>query len=497
MTYKKGALIGGVAVVAVAAAGLTATAFAAGGPSFGDTFEDGDASGWSKSGGSWSVVTDGSKALRQADNGSELARFFAGDSGWTDYSVQASVRPLTLASAGASAGIAARATGSHEFERLVLASGSARLEEVKGSSVTVLGSLTLPAAGSGWHKLRLDVSGQRVTGYVDGKVVGDVSTAKLTKGRIALLTVDASASFDDISVGTPGSTPTAAPTATASATTIAPTGTAKPTTAAPTTTTAPTANAPTATGTAAPTATATAKPTTAAPTTTATTAASWPTPVSTTTLTATRKITGSVDGGNVRFIGGGALGGDGQDEGQDPLFQLADGATLSNVIIGSPAADGVHCLGTCTLRNVWWQDVGEDAATFKGTSASQTMTVVGGGALHASDKTFQHNGPGTFVIKDFQASDIGKLYRSCGNCSKQYARKVQVSNVAVTTPLKALVGVNANLGDVATVDRVTVVGGTSKTVICAIFKGVTSGEPTQTGSVPDGKSCTATNITLK
>ncbi|XVU30058.1 pectate lyase [Actinoplanes sp. CA-054009] len=491
MKYKKGALIGGVAVVAVVAAGLTATAFAAGGPSLGDTFEDGDTSGWSKSGGSWSVVTDGSKALRQADNGSELARFFAGDSGWTDYSVQASVRPLTLASPGASAGIAARATGSHEFERLVLASGAARLEEVKGSSVTVLGSLALPAAGSGWHKLRLDVSGPRVTGYVDGKVVGDVSTAKLTKGRIALLTVDASASFDDISVGTPGSAPTAAPTATASATTAAPTATA---TAAPTATATakPTTAAPTATATATPTATAT-----AAPTATATTAASWPTPVSTTTLTATRKITGSVDGGNVRFVGGGDLGGDGQDEGQDPLFQLADGATLSNVIIGSPAADGVHCLGTCTLRNVWWQDVGEDAATFKGTSAGQTMTVVGGGAMHASDKTFQHNGPGTFVIKDFQAGDIGKLYRSCGNCSKQYARKVQVSNVTVTTPLKALVGVNSNLGDVATVDGVTVVGGTSKTVICAIFKGVTSGEPTQISSVPDGKSCTATNITLK
>ncbi|GID79260.1 hypothetical protein Ade02nite_79010 [Paractinoplanes deccanensis] len=478
---RRGALIGGFAVVLVAAAGLTATAFAGGGPSLSDNFEDGDTSGWSKSGGSWSVATDGTKALKQGDNGSELARFFAGDSGWTDYSLQASVRPLTLAAPGASAGIAARVGGAHQFERLVLVSGAARLEEVKGSSVTVLSSLPLATAGSGWHKLRLDVSGTRVTGYVDGRVVGDVTTAKLTKGRVGLLTVDASASFDDVSVSAVGGAPaTTAPTTTTPAT---PTTTA-PATTAPATT-APTTTAPTTTAPASPAATATPV------------AATWPTPVSTTTLTATRKITGSFDGGNVRFVGGGDLGGDGQDEGQDPMFQLADGATLSNVIIGSPAADGVHCLGTCTLRNVWWQDVGEDAATFKGTSASQTMTVVGGGAMHASDKTFQHNGPGTFVIKDFQASDIGKLYRSCGNCSKQYARKVQVSNVTVTTPLKALVGVNANLGDVATVAKVTVVGGTSKTVICAIFKGVTSGEPTQISSVPDGKSCTATDITLK
>ncbi len=462
-------LVGGTAVVLAAAVGLTANAFAAG-ASFSDTFEDGDTAGWSKSGGSWSVVTDGSKALRQAANGSERARMFAGDTGWTDYSVQAKVRPLTLATAGASAGLVARASGAAQFERLALVAGAVRLEEVKGSTVTVLSSRTLATAGSGWHTLRLDVSGTKITGYVDGVVVGSAATTKLTKGRVGLVTEHASATFDDVTVGAVGSSPSTAPTTTAptKAPTTAPTN--APTTAAPT---------------AAPTATASPVATT------------WPTPKSTTTLTATKKVTGSFDGGNVRFIGGGDLGDGGQDEGQDPMFQLADGSTLSNVIIGSPAADGVHCLGTCTLRNVWWQDVGEDAATFKGTSASQTMTVVGGGAMHASDKTFQHNGPGTFVIKDFQASDIGKLYRSCGNCSKQFARKVQVSNVTVTTPLKALVGVNANLGDVATVSNVTVVGGTSKTVICAIFKGVTSGEPTQVSSVPDGKSCTATGITLK
>jgi len=222
----------------------------------------------------------------------------------------------------------------------------------------------------------------------------------------------------------------------------------------------------------------------------------WPKATSTTTLTATKKVSGTFDGANAEFIGGGDLGDGSQDENQDPLFELSDGATLSNVIIGAPAADGVHCLGSCTLRNVWWLDVGEDAATFKGTSASQTMTVVGGGAMHASDKVFQHNGPGTFVIKDFQATDIGKLYRSCGNCKTQFARHVQVSDVTVTAPLKTLVGINPNLGDTATITNATIVGGTAKNV-CALFKGVTSGEPTETSNVPDGVACVATGITLK
>ncbi|GGQ80848.1 pectate lyase [Couchioplanes azureus] len=223
---------------------------------------------------------------------------------------------------------------------------------------------------------------------------------------------------------------------------------------------------------------------------------SWPTPVRTETLTATRRISGYVDGGTVRFVGGAALGDGGQSEGQDPLFELADGATLANVVIGTPAADGVHCLGSCTLRNVWWQDVGEDAATFRGTSPRQTMVVEGGGARHAADKTFQHNGPGTMIIRDFRASDIGKLYRSCGNCRKQFPRHVRVSNVTVTAPLKTLVGINPNLGDTARISGVTVSGGGAETVICARFEGVTRGEPKRVGTKPDGASCVASGVTL-
>src|SRR5262249_4762415 len=153
---------------------------------------------------------------------------------------------------------------------------------------------------------------------------------------------------------------------------------------------------------------------------------------------------GSFDGGMQRFAGAGALGSGSQAENQPPMFQLADGATLANVIIGTPAADGVHCSGSCTLKNVWWEDVGEDAATLEGSSATQVMTIDGGGAQKASDKVFQHNGPGTMVIQGFCVSDFGKLYRSCGNCNQQYARHVRVLNVSVT-PSNAsqdVVGVN-------------------------------------------------------
>ncbi|GAA3813534.1 pectate lyase [Cellulomonas soli] len=239
-------------------------------------------------------------------------------------------------------------------------------------------------------------------------------------------------------------------------------------------TTAPSASA-------TPTATPTAS---ASPTATATTGTfpAWPTATGTKKVTATIKVTGTLDGKLVRYYG---ISDGSQDESQPPMFELADGATIKNVIIGTDAGDGIHCLGTCTIQNVWWEDVGEDAATQKGKISGQVMTIDGGGARSASDKVFQHNGPGTMVIKNFQASDIGKLYRSCGNCSTQYARTVKVQNVQITAPAKSLVGINPNLGDKATLTGVTIIGDTSKKVaICQEYKGVTSGEPTLVSSGP-------------
>lgn len=230
-------------------------------------------------------------------------------------------------------------------------------------------------------------------------------------------------------------------------------------------------------------------------------AASWPTPSSSQAVGATIKVTGGTyDGGLKRFYGTGDLGTGSQDEDQGPLFELANGTTLKNVVLGNPAADGVHCLGTCTLLNVWWEDVGEDAATFKGTSASQTMTIDGGGARKASDKVFQHNGPGTMYIRNFQVNDFGKLYRSCGNCKTQYKRNVVVDNVAATVPGKTLVGINTNYGDTAKLTRITIVGDSSRKIVpCEKYKGVTSGEPTKTGSGPDSTNClyTTANITYQ
>lgn len=212
----------------------------------------------------------------------------------------------------------------------------------------------------------------------------------------------------------------------------------------------------------------------------------WPAATGTTQqVSKTNKVTGSFDGKLQRYVSNG-LGDGTQGESQSPLFELSNGATLENVIIGAPAADGIHCTGSCTLKNVWWEDVGEDAATLKGTSSSQVMTIDCGGAKKASDKVFQHNGPGTMNIRNFFVETFGKLYRSCGNCGTQYTRHVVFSGIRAEAG-SILAGVNANYNDTAMFSNIQT---SSSTVICERFTGNDTGaEPPKLGAGADGKVC--------
>ncbi|CAE6365772.1 unnamed protein product, partial [Rhizoctonia solani] len=157
----------------------------------------------------------------------------------------------------------------------------------------------------------------------------------------------------------------------------------------------------------------------------------------------------SFDGKNLRYGRGVKCGGQKEGGTKDAVFILESGATLSNAVIGADQNEGVHCQGPCTIRNVWFEDVCEDAITIR--QSSGTTNITGGGAKSASDKVVQHNGGGLVKIDSYCVQDFGKLYRSCGNCGTQVKREVQISNVIARNG-KLLAGVNSNYGDVATID---------------------------------------------
>jgi hypothetical protein len=108
---------------------------------------------------------------------------------------------------------------------------------------------------------------------------------------------------------------------------------------------------------------------------------------------------------------------------------------------GPNQIEGVHCQGGCTLKNVWWSAVCEDAFTIKVQEAGETTTITGGGAFGAEDKVLQHNGGGTLSVSDFTVDEFGKLYRSCGNCKSMTDRHIILNNISSSNG-KSLVGIN-------------------------------------------------------
>jgi hypothetical protein len=216
----------------------------------------------------------------------------------------------------------------------------------------------------------------------------------------------------------------------------------------------------------------------------------WPKPTGEVQVDATIRVLDHFDGKGQRFYGVDDLGTSSQDENQDPMFRLSDGAVLENVIIGDPAADGVHCYGSCTLKNVWWERVGEDAATFRGQQPDDVMLVDKGGASGAKDKVFQNNGVGTMIVKNFYVENFGKLYRSCGNCSKQAARTIVLENITALPGKKSscLVGLNENYGDKAIFKGIShvYIANKPKFPVCQRFLGNARGlEPSKTTTGPD------------
>jgi hypothetical protein len=201
----------------------------------------------------------------------------------------------------------------------------------------------------------------------------------------------------------------------------------------------------------------------------------FPTAAGESTLSEPMVITDSFDGGMVRFGRGVECGGQSEGGDSDAVFQIEEGGSLKNVIIGADQSEGVHCLGACTIENVWWEAVCEDALTIK--QDSGVSYVIGGGAQGADDKVIQHNGGGTVSVSGFYVSDFGKLYRSCGNCDSMFERHVIIDSVVADGGSATFVGINSNYGDTATITNSCI---TNTKTICEEFEGNDTGdEPTE------------------
>jgi pectate lyase len=195
--YSALAVLGAALMVVL---GLTGGAQAA--TLFSDDFNDGNATGWSTNGGSWSVVTDGSGVYRQGGTGAD-ARALTGTATWTDYSVQARVKPTAFSGSNRFAAVLARVQSSTSYYYLALRSNNTvELKRLEGGSSTTLDTASLTVTAGTWYTVRLDVSGSTLRGYVNGALVTEASDSRWSAGRVGVATFYTAANFDDVQVST-------------------------------------------------------------------------------------------------------------------------------------------------------------------------------------------------------------------------------------------------------------------------------------------------------
>jgi hypothetical protein len=218
----------------------------------------------------------------------------------------------------------------------------------------------------------------------------------------------------------------------------------------------------------------------------------WPSPTgSTVNISGTKSVT--------NYDGGGALHeGDlndctkGDQDSTKAIIEVANGGSVKNVIFGKNIGDGIHCLGSCTIENVWFPYICDDAITINRESqASGTSTIRNSGFKYARDKTIQHNGgDSTLNIDNVYVETAGKLYRSCGEgggCTSSAKHTVNISNV-IAIGVGQVAGVSEN--DRATLTNICAF---RSPILCSTYKpGSDSDSTTGSNGTNEGPSPSCT-----
>ncbi|KAL7076079.1 hypothetical protein ACQ4LE_004366 [Meloidogyne hapla] len=199
----------------------------------------------------------------------------------------------------------------------------------------------------------------------------------------------------------------------------------------------------------------------------------FPKPTSTEEITKTIRLTEDKDFGNKRIIFNGKRG---TCYSKDPKWEqaiiLEDGVTISNLTLGeSPigtSAD-IMCKGSCTLKNVFIENVCWRGFSFQGRSDvyataenkdrnKYVFTVEGGGALNGFQKIMCQGAPGNTIVKNFCSVNNSIGIISAGMSLVQYSRHVTIENSKFMGPMLTIAGGNQQYRDKITLRNIEIYG---------------------------------------
>ncbi|MCM3626121.1 hypothetical protein M3194_01910 [Paenibacillus glycanilyticus] len=163
-----------------------------------DSFDDGDAQGWTSASGSWSVANG---SYLQSGNAASEAVSTTGDSAWTNYDVSADVKPQSAASFAAT-GVIGRYQDNNNYYYLRLHAGDNQLQLYKKASgmFTLLGSVPQAVSLNTAYSLKLSMIGSTIKGYLNDVEKISVTDTAVSAGKIGLRSYNQTAAIDNVLV---------------------------------------------------------------------------------------------------------------------------------------------------------------------------------------------------------------------------------------------------------------------------------------------------------
>jgi hypothetical protein len=130
-----------------------------------DDFEDENYSGWSTSGGSWSIINDGTNVLKQSEISYDC--YISIGSSWTNYSVQAKIKPLSFNGTDRPISLIVRMKDNSNFY-FVRISNNNTIEIIKkviGSTISLASKIFINT--STWYLVKFALEGNNLSCYVN------------------------------------------------------------------------------------------------------------------------------------------------------------------------------------------------------------------------------------------------------------------------------------------------------------------------------------------
>ncbi|WP_284646192.1 family 16 glycoside hydrolase [Paenibacillus silviterrae] len=165
-----------------------------------DGFDDGNAAGWTPSGGTWSVVQDGGSFVYQQSSLTGDIVNLVSAAPQTGGSVEARIRMTAEGASSTGAGLIVRYVDADNYYWVNLrrSAGTLRLMKKSGGVWSQVASAALPQELNRWYHLRAELQGDAIQVYVDGELKLNTSDASHPGGAFGFRVYNTAVQFDDV-----------------------------------------------------------------------------------------------------------------------------------------------------------------------------------------------------------------------------------------------------------------------------------------------------------